>query len=79
MRNSNGYRKKFGDVLRKARERAGLNKSDLARLAGVPITSYHEWEHGHSDPSLLKFQPVIAALGCHAIPLLEEIGYAPKR
>lgn len=77
MKNISGGKAQFKDVLKKARLGAGLTSSDLARKAGIHLATYSAWELGRNDPSLLKFQPVIAALGEHARPLLKEIGYAP--
>lgn len=72
-----GGAKGFASVLKKARQDAGMSQTELAEKAGIHVGSYNPWELGKREPSLLKFQPVIAALGEHARPLLKEIGYAP--
>lgn len=35
-----------------ARKAARLSKSELARLSGVSVSAYHQWESGRSSPSV---------------------------
>lgn len=45
--------------IRKAREKAGLNRHQLARKLGVQWKTVHFWEIGKTKPSLENFFSVL--------------------
>lgn len=44
------------------RHASGLQRSDLARLAGVPYNSVRRWEVGEADPTLDSLERIAATL-----------------
>ena len=52
-----------GALLRKARTRAGLSQSDLARRAGVPQSVVSEYEAGKREPALPTLARLVAGTG----------------
>jgi transcriptional regulator with XRE-family HTH domain len=61
-----------GDLLRRAREDAGLSRSALAARAGVPTSTVSRIEAGSSDPTLTMLARLIAAAGRHLSLALES-------
>lgn len=64
----------FGIRLKRIRESRGLTVSGVARTAGVPPTTYREWEYGRA----IKGEPYLKiadALGISVYELLT--GHAP--
>lgn len=57
---------KFGDRIRKAREKAGLSKAALSRMIGASRTIIADWENGEYYPTPKYAIPLAQALG---IPL----------
>jgi transcriptional regulator with XRE-family HTH domain len=54
---------KFKDVLRDLRKQAGLTQEELARKAGVPVTSLRGHEQGQRVPSWASIVKLARALG----------------
>ncbi|WP_165549725.1 helix-turn-helix domain-containing protein [Kribbella speibonae] len=52
-----------GELVRRAREEAGLSRSALAARAGVPTSTVSRIEAGSSDPTLTMLSRLIAATG----------------
>lgn len=63
----------IGDRIRSARERAGLNKSELAAQAGVTYRMVHAWETGEKDPSAESLRRMSGVL---AVSIEELLGVA---
>lgn len=40
----------FSDLLREARETAGLSREEVAALTQVPVATQAQWENGHRLP-----------------------------
>ena len=54
------------EVIRNAREQAGLSKRELARRAGTSAAALVEYETGRRDPGLRSLQRILAAAGFEA-------------
>ncbi len=64
----------FGDRLGAAREGAGLSQTDLARRAGVRLSSIRSWENDQSEPRANTLQRVAGILGVSLMWLLAGEG-----
>ncbi|MEL6532315.1 MAG: helix-turn-helix domain-containing protein [Pseudomonadota bacterium] len=64
----------FGDRVAAAREAAGLSVNDLARRAGVSVTSVRAWEEDQSEPRANTLQRVAGILGVSIMWLLAGEG-----
>ena len=53
----------FGRHLRGMRERAGLTRPELARRAGVPVSTLRHWECNRGFPDLAALLRLAVALG----------------
>lgn len=53
----------IGDVLKKAREKAGLTQQELATLVGVSRAYYADVERGRYTPSLKVLSRLAEVLG----------------
>ncbi|HHM8691164.1 TPA: helix-turn-helix domain-containing protein, partial [Pseudomonas aeruginosa] len=40
----------IGENIRKARERKGLRQEQVAEMAGIPLSTYKNYEHGKQPP-----------------------------
>lgn len=58
------------EVIRKARERLGMNQSDLARKLEVSRQTIHYWESGASRPRPTRMREVARVLGIDPVSLL---------
>lgn len=56
-------KKKFGEILRKARESKELSQSELARQTGVHRRSIIYWEQGTQNISLENADKLLKAAG----------------
>jgi transcriptional regulator with XRE-family HTH domain len=56
-------KKAMGERLQQMREEIGMSQSQLARAAGVPLTSLRNWEQGHRMPLFDSVVRVAKALG----------------
>lgn len=64
----------FGDRLAAARDAAGLSQTDLARRAGVRLSSIRSWEDDQSEPRANTLQRVAGILGVSIMWLLTGDG-----
>jgi transcriptional regulator with XRE-family HTH domain len=53
----------MGQRFKTLREAAGLSQAALARVSGVPLRSYQQWEQGRRTPLLDAAARVAVALG----------------
>lgn len=63
--------KTIAQVISEAREKLGLNQSELARRLSVTPQSVQAWESGRSTPRITKFRDIATALGIQAHVLLQ--------
>ena len=63
----------FGGHLRALRGKAGLSRAELARRAGVPVSTLRHWENGRGFPGVPAFLRVAEALGVPAARLAEGV------
>ena len=74
---------RFADMLREARERAGLTQQALAERTGLPLRSIQNWEQGHRVPRLPVLLALARALDARPerllLALAEEQGPTNKR
>jgi transcriptional regulator with XRE-family HTH domain len=61
---------RFADMLKQARERAGLTQEGLAEKTGLPLRSLQNWEQGHRTPRVGVILTLARALGTSAEGLL---------
>lgn len=54
------HRRDFGLMLRQARERAGMDQSEVAERLAVAQTSISNWESGKTSPADRNLQALIA-------------------
>lgn len=66
--------KSVAQIITEARQRQGLNQSELARELGVTPQSVQAWESGRSVPRPAKFQEIARALGIRSQSLLQASG-----
>ncbi|GAA2793746.1 helix-turn-helix domain-containing protein [Kribbella solani] len=67
-----------GDLLRQAREDAGLSRSALAAKAGVPTSTVSRIEAGSSDPTLTMLSRLVAAAGQELSVAVRTPALAPE-
>jgi transcriptional regulator with XRE-family HTH domain len=63
----------FGSHLRGLREAAGLSRAELARRAGVPVSTLRGWEGDRGFPGLAALRGLAAALGVTVERLAEGV------
>ena len=68
-----------GELVRQAREEAGLSRRALAARAGVPTSTVSRIEAGSSDPTVTMLSRLIAASGRHLSLSLDAIQDRPQR
>jgi transcriptional regulator with XRE-family HTH domain len=61
---------RFGDMLKEARDKAGLSQNEVARALGVPVASYRNWERERREPPLPTLLDLAELLGAPAKDLL---------
>lgn len=66
----------LGSQIRYFRERAGLSKSETARLLGVTPANITNWENDEYSPSILNLTALAQVLGCEASELLSVYNLA---
>lgn len=65
----------FALRLKRARERAGLNQTELGRIIGVEQQQIHRWESGRNTPSLdttLELAIALNVSGDYMLGLVES-------
>jgi transcriptional regulator with XRE-family HTH domain len=69
----------FKEVLRDLRKRSGLTQEELARKAGIPVTSLRGHEQGQRVPSWASVVKLAKALGVStdAFAGCDEVSAAP--
>jgi transcriptional regulator with XRE-family HTH domain len=68
---------RFAANLTRCRERAGINKSQLARLTELNPTAISRFESGKRMPRLDTLVKITGALDCRADELVEGMGWKP--
>ncbi len=63
----------FGGHLRALPGNADLSRAELARRAGVPVSTLRHWEHDCGFPGVPAFLRLAQALGVPAERLAEEV------
>ncbi|MER6329241.1 helix-turn-helix transcriptional regulator [Streptomyces sp. NPDC001034] len=62
------------EILKKAREEAGLTQFQLAARSGVAQAKISQYENGHACPSITKAAALADVLGLLVDDLLKEVG-----
>lgn len=62
-----------GDLLKEARQRAGLSQAQLARRAGKPTSVIGRWERNEVKPSFETLLEMIRACGCDLRFVLDDL------
>ena len=68
---------RFAINLTRCRERAGINKSQLARLTELDPTAISRFESGKRMPRLDTLVKLTGALDCRADELVEGLSWTP--
>jgi transcriptional regulator with XRE-family HTH domain len=68
---------RFAANLKRCRERAGINKSQLARLTELDPTAISRFESGQRMPRLDTLVKLTGALDCRADELVEGLSWKP--
>ena len=63
----------IGRHLRALRRETGLSRAELARRAGVPVSTLRHWENGRGFPGIPRFLRLAEALGVPAERLAEGV------
>jgi len=63
----------FGGHLRALRKQAGLSRAELARSAGVPVSTLRHWENDRGFPGVPALLRLAEALGVPAERLAEGV------
>lgn len=58
----------FGAEIRRARDRAGLSRAQLAARLGLRRQSVQKWENGHAKPSARAYVDLVKFIGLQALP-----------
>lgn len=62
----------IGENIRKARERKGLKQEQVADMAGIPLSTYKNYEHGKQPPPGDRIGAIARSLGVSADELVFE-------
>jgi len=73
------YLMSAGELVRQARQEAGLSRTALAAKAGVPTSTVSRIEAGSSDPTLTMLSRLIAASGRHLSLTVDAVQERPHR
>jgi HTH-type transcriptional regulator/antitoxin HipB len=64
----------IGELLRAAREKAGITQAELSERTGLPVSRISEMENGKEDnPKLKKLQDYAKALGVPLWKLIKQL------
>lgn len=58
----------FGAEIRRARDRAGLSRAQLAARLGLRRQSVQKWENGYAKPSARAYVDLVKFIGLQALP-----------
>lgn len=58
----------FGAEIRRARDRAGLSRAQLAARLGLRRQSVQKWENGYAKPSARAYVDLVKLIGLQALP-----------
>ena len=72
------YEWEFGERMRAARKKAGMNQSELAKFLHVSQNAISKWENGHTMPNAHHIYLMTKALGVSAGWLIAGEGEACK-
>lgn len=61
-----------GSVIRRARTRAGLTQTQLARMVATTDSALSRWEHGRVEPAYATVERCVAACGLTLAGVLRE-------
>ncbi|MCT7418384.1 helix-turn-helix domain-containing protein [Pseudomonas aeruginosa] len=62
----------IGENIRKARERKGLRQEQVAEMAGIPLSTYKNYEHGKQPLTRRPDRAIARTLGVSADELVFE-------
>jgi transcriptional regulator with XRE-family HTH domain len=68
---------RFADMLKQAREKAGLSQTALAERTGLPLRSIQNWEQGHRAPRVAVVPRLAQAVGVPVEKLLVALAEGP--
>ncbi len=68
----------IGTLLRKLRDKRGLTTRNVAEQAGVSLSSYIDWEHGKSIPSLKSFIKLSEAFEVSPVDMMAYFTSQPE-
>jgi transcriptional regulator with XRE-family HTH domain len=60
----------IGTLLRKFRDSRSLTTRHIAEKIGVSQSTYMDWEHGKSSPSLKSYMKLTSALGVNPVEFM---------
>lgn len=60
----------IGTLLRKLRDRMRISSRDLAKMIGVSHSTYLDWEHDKTSPSLRSYMRLAGAMGISPVELM---------
>ncbi|WP_349632739.1 helix-turn-helix domain-containing protein [Pseudomonas aeruginosa] len=62
----------IGENIRKARERKGLRQEQVAEMAGIPLSTYKNYEHGKQPPPGDRIGAIARTLGYQLMNLCSK-------
>lgn len=68
-----------GELIRSARNRAGLSQAELAERLGMPVSSIARWETDRVEPGFSTLRRVLQACGFDIPPVLVPFERDPER
>lgn len=68
-----------GELIRSARNRAGLSQAELAERLGLPVSSIARWETDRVEPGFSTLRRVLQACGFDIPPVLVPFERNPER
>jgi transcriptional regulator with XRE-family HTH domain len=68
-----------GELIRSARNRAGLSQAELAARLGMPASSIARWETDRVEPGFSTLRRVLQACGFDIPPVLVPFERDPER
>ncbi|MGH3006549.1 MAG: helix-turn-helix domain-containing protein [Gaiellaceae bacterium] len=68
-----------GELIRSARNRAGLSQAELGERLGMPVSSIARWETDRVEPGFSTLRRVLQACGFDIPPVLVPFERDPER